>query len=142
MTWVPLLRGPALRQYHLGFAQMIYDGKPLAKDGDEKSLGDIIFDSGSTYTYFTEKAHGALVSAVEENFANQLVRDPSDKTQPLCWRGKEPFSSITDPRTYLFRVILWFMTMATTGLAGFLRIARSFEVWPPARGFRRSPTVT
>ncbi|GLJ25068.1 hypothetical protein SUGI_0479600 [Cryptomeria japonica] len=102
MTWVPLLRGPTMRYYHVGLAQMIYDGKPFAKDGDEKSLGDIIFDSGSTYTYFTEKAHGALVSTVEENFANQLVRDPSDKTQPLCWRGKEPFSSITDPRVTLY----------------------------------------
>ncbi|GLJ25069.1 hypothetical protein SUGI_0479620 [Cryptomeria japonica] len=98
MTWVPLLRGPTMRYYHVGPAEMIYGGQPLAKDGDEKSLGGIMFDSGTTYTYFTEKSYGALVPAVEENLANQLVRDSSDTTRPLCWRGKEPFRSIADPR--------------------------------------------
>ncbi|XP_057832415.2 aspartyl protease APCB1 isoform X1 [Cryptomeria japonica] len=100
MTWVPLLRGPKLRYYHVGPAQMIYGGKPLAKDGDEKSLGGIIFDSGSTYTYFTKKAYGALVSAIKESLGDQLVQDSSDITLPVCWRGEKRFRSIADVTLY------------------------------------------
>ena len=43
---------------------MTFGSKPLDNDGDGQRLGGIIFDSGSSYTYFTDKAYGALLSAV------------------------------------------------------------------------------
>ena len=43
---------------------MNFGNKPLASDGDGQKLGGIIFDSGSSYTYFTNKAYGALLSTV------------------------------------------------------------------------------
>ena len=43
---------------------MNFGNKPLASDGDGQKLGGIIFDNGSSYTYFTNKAYGDLLSAV------------------------------------------------------------------------------
>ncbi|XP_059077323.1 aspartyl protease APCB1-like isoform X2 [Cryptomeria japonica] len=100
MTWVPLLCEPKVRYYYVGVAQMIFGRKLLAKDGDETSLGGIIFDSGSSYTLFTEKAYGALFSAIKETLGGQLVQDPSDITLPLCWRGEKRFRSIADVTSY------------------------------------------
>ncbi|XP_057832398.2 aspartyl protease APCB1 isoform X2 [Cryptomeria japonica] len=100
MSWVPLLRGPTTKYYHVGAAQMIFGSKLLAKDGDERRLGGIIFDTGSSYTYFTKQAYDALVAAVKESIGKQLVLDSSDRVLPLCWQGKKKFRSIADAKLY------------------------------------------
>ncbi|XP_059076468.1 aspartyl protease APCB1 [Cryptomeria japonica] len=100
MTWVPLFGRPPMRYYHVGAAQMIFGNKLLAKDGDERRLGGIIFDTGSSYTYFTKQAHDALVSAVKESIGKQLVQDSLDQTLPFCWKGKKKLRSIADVKSY------------------------------------------
>jgi len=52
------------KHYDVGAAQMMFENKPLEKDGDGKRLGRIIFDSGSSYTYFTNQAYSAFLSTV------------------------------------------------------------------------------
>lgn len=100
MTWVPMVGRPSIKYYHVGPAQMILGSKHLAKDGDERRLGGIIFDTGSSYTYFIRQAYDALVSAVRESIGRQLAPDSSDRTLPLCWQGKKKFRSIADVKSY------------------------------------------
>jgi len=52
------------KHYDVGAAHMMFGKSPLDKDGDGKRLGRIIFDSGSSYTYFTNQPYGAFLSAV------------------------------------------------------------------------------
>jgi len=106
MTWVPRLSG---KYYDVGPPRMMFGNKPLDKDGDGKKLGRIIFDSGSSYTYFTNQAYGAFLSAVKENLArNQLEQDSSDSFLPLCWRGKNRFSSVAEAAPYFKLLTLKF----------------------------------
>eukprot|EP00253_Pinus_taeda_P010065 PITA_10065 len=87
----------------------MFGNKPLDKDGDRKRVGRIIFDSGSSYTYFTNQAYSAFLSAVKENLArNQLEQDSSESFLPLCWRGKTRFSSIAKAAPYFQLLTLKF----------------------------------
>ena len=53
-----------IKHYDVGATQMMFGNKPLDNDGDGKRLGRIIFDSGSSYTYFKNQAYSAFLSAV------------------------------------------------------------------------------
>jgi hypothetical protein len=61
------------KHYNVGAAQMNFGNKPLDKDGDGKRLGGIIFDSGSSYTYFTNQAYVAFLSAVSITNDHSLI---------------------------------------------------------------------
>nr|ABR18371.1 unknown [Picea sitchensis] len=114
MTWVPMLGRPSIKHYYVGAAQMNFGNKPLDKDGDGKKLGGIIFDSGSTYTYFTNQAYGAFLSVVKENLSGkQLEQDSSDSFLSLCWRRKEGFRSVAEAAAYFKPLTLKFRSTKT-----------------------------
>lgn len=111
MSWVPMLGKPSTKHYNVGPAQMIIANKPLDKDVYGRRLGEIIFDSGSSYTYFTNQAYAAFLSAVKENLSGkQLDQDRSDSFLPLCWRKKKGFKSVADAATYFKPLTLKFVS--------------------------------
>uniref|UniRef100_A0A0D6R4R2 Peptidase A1 domain-containing protein n=1 Tax=Araucaria cunninghamii TaxID=56994 RepID=A0A0D6R4R2_ARACU len=135
MTWVPMLGKPAMKHYYVGAAQMIFGKKLLVKDGDEKRLGGIIFDSGSSYTYFINQSYALVLSAVHESIGKYLVKDSTDKTLPICWKGKKKFSSVADVKSYFKPLLLNFRTSSYSRSAkleippeGYLIISRNGNV--------------
>eukprot|EP01018_Ginkgo_biloba_P038813 Gb_39151 [translate_table: standard] len=96
MTWVPMRGKPSMKLYHVGTAKMNFGNRPLHINGMESSLGGVVFDSGSSFTYLTHQAYIAFVSAVKETlFEKPLEQDLSDSTLPLCWRGHYPFRHVS-----------------------------------------------
>ncbi|GFP89825.1 aspartic proteinase asp1 [Phtheirospermum japonicum] len=77
-------------QYSLGSANILLDGEAT----DIRDL-EIIFDSGSTYTYLNSEVYGALLDLVKRNL-NGLneVTDTALQDLPICWQG--PFESFDD----------------------------------------------
>ncbi|XP_066339437.1 uncharacterized protein [Miscanthus floridulus] len=66
---------------------------------DRRSLGvkpmEVVFDSGSTYTYFTAQPYQAVVSALKGGLSKSL-KQVSDPSLPLCWKGPKAFKSVFD----------------------------------------------
>ncbi|KAG2242065.1 hypothetical protein Bca52824_096092, partial [Brassica carinata] len=83
ITWVPML-------HHSHFS----DGR----------VGKVLFDTGSSYTYFPNKAYSHLVKSLKEVSGLGLTLDESDKTLPICWRADFVISSLSDFKRF-FRPI-------------------------------------
>ncbi|XP_055831799.1 aspartyl protease APCB1 [Solanum dulcamara] len=94
MSWVPMLNTPFPNLYQAQLMKMNYGGKELRLGRDGQ--GTVVFDSGSTYTYFTDQAYKALMSMLEEISSEDLIKDTSDTTLPICWRAKFPVRSIAE----------------------------------------------
>ncbi|KAL7117929.1 hypothetical protein ACP275_03G103500 [Erythranthe tilingii] len=92
------------KHYSLGPADLQFGGQAT----NIKGL-PIVFDSGSTYTYFTSKAYKALVSLIKGDLnGKQLKEAVEDKSLPVCWKGAKPFKSIRDATTYFKPLALSF----------------------------------
>ncbi|EYU31771.1 hypothetical protein ABFS82_03G097200 [Erythranthe guttata] len=92
------------KHYSLGPADLQFGGQAT----NIKGL-PIVFDSGSTYTYFTSKAYNALVSLIKGDLnGKQLKEAVEDKSLPVCWKGAKPFKSIRDATTYFKPLALSF----------------------------------
>ncbi|EEE51772.1 hypothetical protein OsJ_33215 [Oryza sativa Japonica Group] len=67
---------------------------------DRHSLGmnpmDVVFDSGSTYTYFTAQPYQATVYAIKGGLSSTSLEQVSDPSLPLCWKGQKAFESVFD----------------------------------------------
>uniref|UniRef100_A0A0D9XPU9 Aspartic proteinase Asp1 n=1 Tax=Leersia perrieri TaxID=77586 RepID=A0A0D9XPU9_9ORYZ len=90
VTWVPMARSSSGNYYSPGTASLYFDrrslgGKPM----------EVVFDSGSTYTYFTAQPYQATVSAIKGSLSKSL-RQVSDPSLPLCWKGQKAFKSVFD----------------------------------------------
>lgn len=95
----------------------------------------VIFDSGSTYTYFSSKAYEAVLNQVGGGFSwtcnsllsrftsfqltsliqlrGDLSRKPlkdatEDKSLPVCWKGTKPFKSVNDVKAQFKPLVLSF----------------------------------
>ncbi|XP_060169134.1 aspartyl protease APCB1 [Lycium barbarum] len=100
MSWVPMLNYPFPNLYQAQLMKMNYGGKELRLGSTRDRQGTAVFDSGSTYTYFTDQAYKALISMLEEISSEDLIKDVSDTTLPICWRAKFPVRSITEVRQF------------------------------------------
>ncbi|CAL5052336.1 unnamed protein product [Urochloa decumbens] len=92
MTWVPVRNGPAdnvrraqLQQVNLGDQQLNVQGK----------LTQVIFDSGSTHTYFPHETYLNLIDAMK-GASPRFVQDDSDKTLPFCMKADFSVRSVDD----------------------------------------------
>ncbi|KAK4375534.1 hypothetical protein RND71_006211 [Anisodus tanguticus] len=92
MSWVLINPHPFMFRnlYQAELMKMNYGGKELRLGSKRDGQGTVVFDSGSTYTYFTDQAYKALISMLEEIFSEDLVKDASDTTLSICWRAKFP----------------------------------------------------
>ncbi|KAL9309082.1 Aspartyl protease APCB1 [Arabidopsis thaliana] len=106
MTWVPMLHDSRLDAYQMQVTKMSYGQGMLSLDGGNGRVGKVLFDTGSSYTYFPNQAYSQLVTSLQEVSGLELTRDDSDETLPICWRAKTnfPFSSLSDVKKF-FRPI-------------------------------------
>ncbi|XP_042033213.1 aspartic proteinase Asp1-like [Salvia splendens] len=90
IVWTPLLSQS--KYYALGPANLQIGGQAT----NIKGL-PIVFDSGSTYTYFSSPAYNALVSLIKASLNGKQLKDAvEDKSLPICWKGAKPFKSVLD----------------------------------------------
>ncbi|MED6195680.1 hypothetical protein PIB30_040276 [Stylosanthes scabra] len=95
MTWAPMANTYNTDLYQAKILGMNYGYRPLSFDGNSK-VGKVIFDSGSSYTYFPKDAYLDLVASLEEVSGMGLVQDESDMTLPICWQANFPITSAKD----------------------------------------------
>ncbi|KAI7978931.1 Aspartyl protease APCB1 [Camellia lanceoleosa] len=96
MTWIPMLNSPSTNFYQTEVVKMSYGNKKLSLGGQSDGLARVIFDSGSSYTYFTNQAYSDLVASLKDVSGEGLIQDASDTTLPICWRAKFPIRSVSD----------------------------------------------
>ncbi|PWA60272.1 eukaryotic aspartyl protease family protein [Artemisia annua] len=95
MSWVPMLNDASMN-YLAEVSRVSYGSKQLGLDRQRKGNGRIVFDSGSSYTYFTKQAYSDLVSNLKDVSRDGFVLDDSDATLPICWQPETPISSIKE----------------------------------------------
>ncbi|XP_020593341.1 aspartic proteinase Asp1-like [Phalaenopsis equestris] len=97
LTWAPMSHNAAHKYYSPGLAE-VYAGK--------QQLGvkqAVVFDSGSSYTYFNDKLYHHLLSAISTEISKvkpMLKEAAEDKALPHCWKGTRPFKSVFDLRKH------------------------------------------
>lgn len=128
VTWTPMSRDPLLTHYSPGPVNLFFDKQPLGVRGLP-----VIFDSGSSYTYFASQAYKAFISAVKKDLpGKQLKEAPEDGTLPLCWKGTEKFKSILDVKKFFKTLYLVFANGKRAQLeiapAGYLIITQNGNV--------------
>ncbi|NP_001333817.1 aspartyl protease APCB1-like [Solanum lycopersicum] len=126
MSWVPMLNNPFPNLYQAQLMKMNYGGKDLQLGSRGYGQDSVVFDSGSTYTYFTDQAYKALISMLEEISSEDLIKDASDTTLPICWRAKFPVRSIEEVRQFFKPLNLQFGSK--------WRVV-STKLWIPAEGY-------
>ncbi|CAK9168749.1 unnamed protein product [Ilex paraguariensis] len=105
IIWTPMLHNPPEEQHSLGPAELLFDGRTTGVKGLK-----IVFDTGSTYSYFNLQAYKALVSLIMKDLnGKQLKETAEDRSLPLCWKGRKPFKSIRDVKNYFRPIELFFM---------------------------------
>ncbi|KAJ9187297.1 hypothetical protein P3X46_002770 [Hevea brasiliensis] len=107
MAWVPMLNGP-IESYQTEIMKLNYGSSPLSLGGQDRRVRRIVFDSGSSYTYFPKEAYSELVSSLKEVSGEGLIQDKSDPTLPFCWRAEFPIRSITDVKQFFKTLTLQF----------------------------------
>ncbi|KAJ1258944.1 hypothetical protein BS78_10G114900 [Paspalum vaginatum] len=104
MTWVPIRNGPAdiirraqVQQVNHGDQQLNAEGK----------LTQVIFDSGSTYTYFPHEALINLISSLK-GASTRFVQDESDKAMSFCMKADFSVRSVDDVKHFFKPLSLQF----------------------------------
>ncbi|KAH6765499.1 Eukaryotic aspartyl protease family protein [Perilla frutescens var. hirtella] len=117
ITWTPMSRDHT-KHYAAGSAELRFGGKSTGF----KNL-DVIFDSGSSYTYFSSQIYHALLTLIHKELSGKSLKEATDDhTLPFCWKGKKPFKSTRDVRKY-------FKSLAFSFSSGW-RSKSQFEIPP------------
>lgn len=101
-TWTPMARSAFRNYYSPGSASLYFGDRSLGV-----RLAKVVFDSGSSFTYFAAKPYQALVTALKDGLSRTLEEEP-DTSLPLCWKGQEPFKSVLDVRKEFKSLVLNF----------------------------------
>ncbi|KAK4370462.1 hypothetical protein RND71_009937 [Anisodus tanguticus] len=105
IAWRPIEQTSSEKHYSLGQAELIFDGQATGVEGLP-----IIFDSGSTFSYFSSEAYDILLSSIKKNMnAKQLTDAADDKSLPVCWSGSKSFKSLNDATIYFKPLTLSFI---------------------------------
>ncbi|PIN15487.1 Aspartyl protease [Handroanthus impetiginosus] len=84
------------KHYSAGLAELRFGGKSTGF----KDL-NVIFDSGSSYTYFSSQVYHGLLSLIKKELSRTPLKEArDDNTLPFCWKGKKPFKTTRDVRQY------------------------------------------
>ncbi|XP_038726301.1 aspartic proteinase Asp1-like isoform X2 [Tripterygium wilfordii] len=102
IVWTPMT---TLKEfYSSGPTELFFGGKPSGLKGLQ-----VIFDSGSSYTYFNSEAYKTMLNLIRQDIKGKPLKDaPEDKTLPVCWKGGKPFKSIRDVSGYFKPMALSF----------------------------------
>ncbi|KAK1628236.1 hypothetical protein QYE76_002551 [Lolium multiflorum] len=101
-TWVPMVRSAFKNYYSPGSASLYFGGRSLGVGPME-----VVLDSGSSFTYFSAQPYQALVTALKGDLSKTL-KEVSDPSLPLCWKGKKPFKSVLDVKKEFRSLVLSF----------------------------------
>ncbi|GAV65129.1 Asp domain-containing protein, partial [Cephalotus follicularis] len=97
------------KYYSPGVAELLFGGKTT---GSKNLL--VVFDSGSSYTYFNSQGYQTLTSLLKEELRKKPLKEaPEDQTLSLCWKGRRPFRKIRDVKNYFKPLALSFTTGKT-----------------------------
>ncbi|KQJ89126.1 aspartic proteinase Asp1 [Brachypodium distachyon] len=102
-TWVPMVRSTSGNYYSPGSGTLYFDRRSLGVKPME-----VVFDSGSTYTYFAAQPYQATVSALKAGLSKSL-QQVSDPSLPLCWKGQKVFKSVSDVKNDFKSLFLSFV---------------------------------
>ncbi|XP_023000670.1 aspartyl protease APCB1 [Cucurbita maxima] len=106
MAWVAMLDSPSMDFYQTKVVRIDYGSSPLSFDTWGSNRGRVVFDSGSSYTYFTKEAYSQLVASLEELSAfGLIVQDSSDI---ICWRTESSIRSVKDVKKFFKPLTLQF----------------------------------
>ncbi|KAI5317510.1 hypothetical protein L3X38_037217 [Prunus dulcis] len=87
------------------------DQQNLCVDGKATSVKglNMIFDSGSSYTYFNSQAYQAIVTLVRNDLKGKPLKDATeDQSLPICWKGRKPVKFVRDAENYFKPLALSF----------------------------------
>ncbi|XP_057970806.1 aspartic proteinase Asp1 [Malania oleifera] len=94
IVWTKMSRD--FSYYSPGNAELILGGKASGF----KNLR-VVFDSGSSYTYFNSEAYQAVLSLTRKELSKTPLNEAQDdRTLPFCWKGKKPFKNMRDIKRY------------------------------------------
>ncbi|XP_073120034.1 aspartyl protease APCB1 [Henckelia pumila] len=116
ISWVPMLHSNSLNAYQTEIVKISYGRRQIEFGNVGNEQGSLVFDTGSTYTYFTEEAYNDLVSILDDISSESLVRNMSDSFLPVCWQANAPLRSVEDiaqffkPLNLQFRSNWWAVT--------------------------------
>ncbi|XP_068646337.1 aspartic proteinase Asp1-like isoform X2 [Aristolochia californica] len=123
VTWAPLTQ--ALPFYSPGPANLTAGKSSPTVDGLT-----VVFDSGSTYTYFSGRAYEAVLASVEIDITGKFTLSEDDDTLPLCMKGSRPFKNVAEVENYFSSFELSFgkETQLTIPPEGYLIISSQGNV--------------
>lgn len=104
IVWTPMSRDLLEKHYSSGPAELLFGGKATGVKGLQ-----IIFDSGSSYTYFNSQAYKTTLDLMRKDLKGKPLEDTAEeKALPVCWKGTKPFKSIQDVKDYFKPLLLSF----------------------------------
>ncbi|XVE60301.1 hypothetical protein DITRI_Ditri05aG0117900 [Diplodiscus trichospermus] len=103
MTWTPMLQNSFDKHYSSGPAELLFSGKPTGVKGL-----NVIFDTGSTYTYLSSKFYHTVVNLIRKDLSGKQLQDVHNEALQICWKGTRPFKSVRDVRKYFSTFALSF----------------------------------
>ncbi|XP_021806568.1 aspartic proteinase Asp1-like [Prunus avium] len=105
VMWTPMSRNSMENHYSSGPAELVFNGKSTSVKGLY-----LVFDSGSSYTYFNSQAYTAVVNLVRNDLDGKPIKETSeDKSLPICWKGRKPFKSVGDAKNFFKPLALSFI---------------------------------
>ncbi|ESQ31028.1 hypothetical protein EUTSA_v10011529mg [Eutrema salsugineum] len=103
VSWTPLMSHE--NHYTTGPAELLFNGKPTGLKGLK-----IIFDTGSSYTYFNSKTYQTIVNLIGNELKGKPLKDAKeDKTLPICWKGAKPLKSVLEVKNLFKTLTINFM---------------------------------
>ncbi|KAG0492258.1 hypothetical protein HPP92_005656 [Vanilla planifolia] len=103
LTWAPISRIGQHNYYSPGQAT-VNAGKQLLA-----SRQTMVFDSGSSYTYFSNHLLQSVLSAINNDVSKTSLKpEPEENALPNCWKATTPFESVLDLKKYFRTLILGF----------------------------------
>ncbi|KAL0697188.1 hypothetical protein Bca4012_064368 [Brassica carinata] len=100
VSWTALVSPKYNNHYTSGPAELLYNGKPTGLSGLK-----LIFDSGSSYTYFNSKTYQAIVDLIVNDLKGKPLKEvKEDKTLAICWKGAKPLKSVLEVKN-LFKTL-------------------------------------
>ncbi|XP_047938522.1 aspartyl protease APCB1 [Salvia hispanica] len=116
MAWVPMLQSLDSNSYQAEIMEVNYGSRQIDLGNVKARQRNIIFDTGSSYSYFPEEAYNNLVTSLNDISSESIVLDTSDTSLPICWRSKSPLRSVKDvkmlfkPLNLHFRSKWWILS--------------------------------
>ncbi|KAK6277306.1 hypothetical protein POUND7_017629 [Theobroma cacao] len=101
IVWMPM--SDVAKYYLSSPAELLFGGKPTGI----KDL-KIVFDSGSSYTYFCLRVYEAVLDLVRRGLTGKPLNTVHDQALPICWKGSKPFKTVHDVKHYFSTLTLSF----------------------------------